>query len=670
MHTIQLIAGSEETIRSLTGQLETFLAKEDTRIIGHALEQETSPDLTGDLLILSSQLTLEELSGLTAIPDRMPRIIGRRTVNFGALDAIVALPAGTTVLLVNDRETTCRESIQVLRSLGLDHITYLPFYPDARMPKPLPDVAITPGEPKYVPEDIDRIVDIGPRIFDFTTIAKVLTALDQLEKTTATFSEMYLKKIIEMAKGLAESHAETKALKEDLEKVLDGLREGLMAFSPDGRITLINDNLRRLFKLPRHELRPLRLKEVIRNEKLRRYLVDESQTHALVLTLEGEDLLVQKIKSSDHRQTVVSFKSEQQRFDFFDPKEKEIIRKGFIAKYHFDDIVGKSRRLCEAKRIANKLATAEITLLIEGESGTGKELFASAIHNASTRKDGPFLAVNFSSLPDDLIESELFGYAEGAFTGAKKGGKIGLFEQANGGTLFLDEIGDTSLKVQTRLLRVLEEREIMAVGGSEIRPVDVRIVAATNKKLEALVTAGHFREDLYYRLKMGYIHLPPLRQREGDLPLLVEDLVFKSTVKEVGISDEVIETLTSYAWPGNVRELKNTVTYMLAVTDGPLLTTKHLPQGDYFSRASEHKPEGPLLDQSELYLLRSMAKLTRSGERPSRARLSALSYEEGRNLTVNQVRSILDRLEEKDLIVKRRGRFGTMLTEKGLGTIG
>lgn len=670
MHTIQLIAGSDETIRALTGQLETFLAKEDTRIIGHALEQERSPDLTGDLLILSSQLTLEELAGLTPIPDHLPRIIGRRTVNFGALDDIVALPAGTTVLLVNDREATCRESIQVLRSLGLDHVTYIPFYPGAPTPSPLPGVAITPGEPKYIPEGIETIVDIGPRIFDFTTIAKVLTALGQLEKTTATFSEMYLKKIIEMAKGLAESHAETKALKEDLEKVLDGLREGLLAFAPDGRITLINDNLRRLFKLPRHALRPLHLKEVIRNEKLRRYLLDESRTHALVLTLEGEEILVQKIKSSDHRQTVVSFKSEQQRFDFFDPKEKEIIRKGFIAKYHFDDIVGRSRRLSEAKRIANKLAGAEITLLIEGESGTGKELFASAIHNASARKDGPFLAVNFSSLPDDLIESELFGYAEGAFTGAKKGGKIGLFEQANGGTLFLDEIGDTSLKVQARLLRVLEEREIMAVGGSEIRPVDVRIVAATNKKLEQLVAAGHFREDLYYRLKMGYIHLPPLRQREGDLPLLVEDLVFKSTVKDVGVSAEVFDTLASYAWPGNVRELKNTVTYMLAVADEPLLTTRHLPQGDYFSRAVEKSPEGPLLDQSELYLLRSMAKLTRGGERPSRARLSTLSYEEGRNLTVNQVRAILDRLEEKDLIIKKRGRFGTMLTEKGLSAIG
>ena len=202
-----------------------------------------------------------------------------------------------------------------------------------------------------------------------------------------------------------------------------------------------------------------------------------------------------------------------------------LMKRGHTSKYDFSNIIGKSKKITETKEIARKLARSNSTLLLIGESGTGKELFAHAIHKASNKQHGPFVAVNFAALPENLLESELFGYEEGAFTGARKGGHAGLFEQAHKGTIFLDEIGDASMKIQARLLRVLQEKEVLRIGGTKIIPIDVRIIAATNKNLEDLVSAGKFREDLFYRLKVLPIRIPPLRERKEDIPLLIEKML-------------------------------------------------------------------------------------------------------------------------------------------------
>ena len=203
----------------------------------------------------------------------------------------------------------------------------------------------------------------------------------------------------------------------------------------------------------------------------------------------------------------------------------------------------------------------ESNILIRGETGTGKELFAQSIHNASQRKNRPFVAINCAALPDNILESELFGYVEGAFTGAAKGGKVGFFEIAHKGTLFLDEIGDISPKLQSRLLRVLQEREIIRLGSDTVIPIDVRIIAATNKDLYAEVQAGAFREDLYYRLDVLELKLPPVRQRKQDIPCLAEHFLNFEREKHAcvlkGFTKGATQLLTSYDWPGNVRELRN-----------------------------------------------------------------------------------------------------------------
>ncbi|SHJ83691.1 PAS domain S-box-containing protein [Geosporobacter subterraneus DSM 17957] len=239
---------------------------------------------------------------------------------------------------------------------------------------------------------------------------------------------------------------------------------------------------------------------------------------------------------------------------------KQIIRK-LEAKYTFDDIVAEDEKILTAIEKAKKAAVTPATVILRGESGTGKELFAHAIHNSSMRKYGQFVRVNCAAINENLLESELFGYEEGAFTGARKGGKIGLFEQANGGTIFLDEIGEISISTQAKLLRVLQEREIVRVGGNKPIAIDVRVIAATNLDLERAVKEGRFREDLYYRLNVIPIFIVPLRQRKKDLYPLVQRLIKKFN-QEYGrfvqdISPKAMDNLMEYDWPGNVRELEN-----------------------------------------------------------------------------------------------------------------
>ena len=241
---------------------------------------------------------------------------------------------------------------------------------------------------------------------------------------------------------------------------------------------------------------------------------------------------------------------------------KQIIRQ-INAKYSFQDIVGESETMEAVINQAEKASKTPITVLLRGESGTGKELFAHAIHNSSERSQQKFVRVNCSALADNILESELFGYTEGAFTGAKKGGKKGLFEEADMGTIFLDEIGKISMNLQSKLLRVIQEKEILRVGGTRPIDIDVRIIVATNINLEKAIQDGNFREDLYYRLNVFPIFIPPLRERKEDIPFLIHHIITKfnqeygRSVK--GCSKQAISYLKKYDWPGNVRELENII---------------------------------------------------------------------------------------------------------------
>jgi PAS domain S-box-containing protein len=263
-------------------------------------------------------------------------------------------------------------------------------------------------------------------------------------------------------------------------------------------------------------------------------------------------------------------------------RARQIIRT-LEAKYSFDDIIGTSEEMMVAIEQAKLAAKTPVTILLRGESGTGKELFAHAIHNASDRKYNKFIRVNCAAISESLLESELFGYEEGAFSGAKRGGKRGLFEEANNGSIFLDEIGELSANTQAKLLRVLQEREIVRVGGTKPIPINVRVIAATNVNLEKAIVEGTFREDLYYRLNRMPIHIPPLRARKQDIPALCQHLIRKLNQdygrNVEGLTEEAMQYFLSYDWPGNVRELENVLgrAMIFMKFNEVFIDVKHIP---------------------------------------------------------------------------------------------
>ncbi len=262
-------------------------------------------------------------------------------------------------------------------------------------------------------------------------------------------------------------------------------------------------------------------------------------------------------------------------------KENILYRQELITKYKLENIVGRSPQMLKIYKTIARVADTKSTVLITGESGTGKELIARAIHYNSSRASRPFIAIDCSSLAENLLESELFGHVRGAFTGAIAN-KRGLFEEANNGTCFLDEIGDISLAMQAKLLRVLQEHEIKRVGGTETIKIDVRIIAATNKNLEELVAEKKFREDLFYRLNVVTIHLPPLRERPEDIELLAEHFLNKFATENnkpvPHLSKEALELLKRYNWPGNVRELENVIERAVTLAQRPLILPEDLPR--------------------------------------------------------------------------------------------
>ncbi len=268
-------------------------------------------------------------------------------------------------------------------------------------------------------------------------------------------------------------------------------------------------------------------------------------------------------------------------------RENVALKKQVKTAYSFNNIIGKSEPMQQLFSVIRKVAKTQSTILVRGESGTGKELVARAIHYNSPRAKKPLIEISCASFPETLLESELFGYEKGAFTGAE-GQKKGRFELAEGGTIFLDEIGDISESVQVKLLRVLQERQITRLGGTETVDVDVRVITATNRNLEKAMAEGLFREDLYYRLNVIPIVLPPLRERRDDIPLLLEHFVRKVSLANKrtppSVAPEAVQACTEYDWPGNVRELENAIENAVVLGDGSTILPDHMPFG-LFRRA-------------------------------------------------------------------------------------
>ncbi|WP_257347261.1 sigma 54-interacting transcriptional regulator [Pseudalkalibacillus decolorationis] len=342
-----------------------------------------------------------------------------------------------------------------------------------------------------------------------------------------------------------------------LEAIISYAFDGVIATGFEGRVFVYNEIAEKLIGLKSTEIIGRKL-EKIHHPFLQKLFGDGKTVEKKIVSLGSQRFVVNRIKLAENNESfVITFQEVNKLVQLDGQLRRQLHNKRFFAKHTFNDIVHESVIMKKTIMIARKFSLSDSSIFINGESGTGKELFAQSTHNESLRKEGPFVAVNCAALPKDLLESELFGYEEGAFTGAKKGGKPGLFEMAHQGTLFLDEIGELSLDLQSRMLRVLQEKEVMRIGGEKIIPVNVRVVSASNKNLKRLVAEKEFREDLYYRLNILQIKLPPLRERKEDLLPLINHILTKNNTSIESLEKRLLYELLAYNWPGNIRELEN-----------------------------------------------------------------------------------------------------------------
>jgi len=355
---------------------------------------------------------------------------------------------------------------------------------------------------------------------------------------------------------------------EEFKAILDYAHEGIVAVNLEGRITVFNPVTERLTGVQASEALGRPVRDVIPEVRLTEALASGRQELNEMVSLGRTEVLVSRvpIMVDGHITGVVGTLQDVTRILKAESKiRQEAYRKGHVARFRFADLRGESPGLREAVKLAKGLSGTESAILVHGETGVGKELFVQSIHQESSRSQSPFVAVNCAALPESLLESELFGYAEGAFTGARKGGKPGLFELAHGGTLFLDEVSEIPLSLQGRLLRALQEKEVMRLGHDRVIQVDVRVISATNRSLEQQVENGHFRPDLYFRLNVLSLHIPPLRDRPADVPVLVDHFLGQQDWESPRLSGAAMELLMSHSWPGNVRELENWCQRLVAV---------------------------------------------------------------------------------------------------------
>jgi transcriptional regulator with PAS, ATPase and Fis domain len=445
--------------------------------------------------------------------------------------------------------------------------------------------------------------------------------------------------------SLADKLSTAEKEKTMLQTALDNAYEGIVIANAEGMVIMANEAYARFLGTTIAGLVGRHASEVIENTRMHVVARTGVAEIAQMQKINGHNMIANRIPvfNGGKLAAVIGTVIFQEVDDLFAltsrfeklKKELEFYKgewnKKLHAKYSFDTILGTSPEIEEVTRLARRVAKNDTTILIKGESGTGKELFAHAIHRESSRFSGPLIKVNCAAIPETLFESELFGYKEGSFTGAKKSGKKGKFAAAQNGTLFLDEISEMPLMMQAKLLRVLQEKEIEPIGSEAPESIDVRIIAATNKNLQTLVDEGKFRNDLYYRLNVVMLEVPALRDRQADIALLtchfLRQLEKETGIPVEGVDLEAEKLLHAYPWPGNIRELRNVLERALYVKNGTTITRQDLPHSMFeYQQAEKYDAEHHLtlkyaIEQLEDELIRRAIKETKGSKIAAAARL-------------------------------------------------
>ena len=610
-----------------------------------------------------------------------PIVVSNLAILRSGFLSILSLPCNTKALLVHTDIREAMLCIDQIHQMGAKQIELIPYSPFSGNAGDV-EVAITPGEEKNVPSSIKRIISIGNRVLDISTIVYILIyfKLEELFNTPAI--RAYCDKIMlhNFTPSIDFAH-----ISFDLnEYMMTYHKIGIIGFSSNGGILHYNYMAEKILEFKDRSIIGENILSLFPQRSIREAIKEMKPLVQKQIKFNDNDLIV-KIAVGSASLADICYLTVERVYESavkIPSFKNQIIGRGFIAKYNFEDIITNNEKMKKVKTIAAMNAISDSSILITGESGTGKELLAQSIHNASYRKDNHFVAVNCAAVPENLLESELFGYDEGAFTGARRGGKIGLFELAHSGTLFLDEIGEMPVHLQARLLRVLQEKEVTHVGGQKVIGVDVRIIAATNRNIAELITAGQFRRDLYYRLNVIPLKVPSLRDRREDIPLLCE-IFIRQLKANFRICNAAMMHLQQYDWEGNIRELQNYIEYFrnfnketMELEDVTSFFEGEV-EGVKETQVSEGEKEiFQQLRQYEthklikfLFILENLQHISGSHKQAGRRSLAELSPVYGEKISEMEIRELLTELDNHQMVKKYKGRKGTTITELGLKCI-
>ncbi len=576
---------------------------------------------------------------------------------------LYSLEKGTRCLLVNSTEMLAMECISDLHNMmGVYHLILVPYCGKKSVWSVWNeeiDTAVTVDEPELVPDNLRRVINLNPRSISPQTIAEIAVNLKMEEILDSRVFHQYQQQFAGTGISVSDLAFHSAYYKNFLNMMIECLDDGIIGINARNKIFCVNQKAAEILGMEQRQLTGEDAEKALSFLPIDRISAgDTSRNFFLKYNSVQLNIFLNPIIARGKSRGILLVMQPFYEQEIKQNKARlKLYEKGYRAKYTFDDIIGVSSQIRETCTLAKKMAMSDSTVLIMGETGTGKELLASAIHNASPRSEEPYIAINCSAIADNLLESELFGYEAGAFTGAKKSGKPGLFEYAHRGTLFLDEIEDMSPALQLKLLRVLQEKEIMHIGGDKIIKVDVRIIAATNQDIEELVFAGKIRKDLYYRLNTLQLELPPLRKRREDiLPLL--DYMMKRSHVSFCLDFSAEEALKNHQWDGNIRELQNYVEYFNCLQK-EVISYEDLPKAVRNGRMEkQEKPEN-------LQILRILFEYYQKKEHIGRRKI----YEELCDINVffseQQIRASLQELEKRGLVIISKGRGGSKLTIEG-----
>ena len=684
MKKIAIIAFEKSHADFIKEELSIYLDK-FTQIYSYSLQEvECIETIHVDCIVLSASTVFKNVE--RKIKDNTILHVVQWMLNYKNIEELKAIPKGTKAMLVNYDYRTSMEVITQVYEAGIKHLELVPCHDPKFIDKSI-KVAITPDEMSLVPDWIEIAIDIGTRSIDVNNIIELADKIGIKNILRSAEVKTQISHILQMPTGLERLLGENEDLRKQIKVIIEFMEEGIILTDSFGVIYIHNEKASILLKNKGELTEGFLMSEILPELCIDDWSLTFDETEQ-TLDIQGENLIlsIASIHSEDgKRGNIIRIRSFEELENRQHGIRTKLSGKKHLARYSFEDIKGESVRLSETITVAERIAKSESAVFITGESGTGKEVFAQSIHNASSRKKYNFVAVNCSAIPENLLESEMFGYEEGAFTGARKNGKIGYFELAHKGTLFLDEIGEMPLSLQSKLLRALEEKKISKIGSLNLIDVDVRIIAATNRNVRQLISEKVFREDLYYRLGVLPLEIPSLRERKEDILMLLRHFMERMDEKFI-LSEETLTYLENYHWPGNIRELNNVAEYLSSLekdyintTDLPTYLLKVEKGKDWQMRSYPVHQDAVnhirfiLKEGTNIYLLREILMLMKKYDcdkkRCGRGSLVAELTKSEEDFTEAEIRTGLRKLSESGFVHSKVGRGGSRITPEGLALL-